>query len=134
MAKKSFSFPKIEIGSKFSTGISTHVDWEPQTNIIDTTPMLIIEVELPGVNKKDVSIILETEHLLIIRGVKHHPRKNENEGMNYYLFEREFGSFYKRIVLDFPLESEGISSTMENGVLTVKIPKKKTGKIPVEIK
>ena len=134
MAEKNFSFPKIEIGSKFSTGISTHVDWEPRANLIDLGNTVIIEIELPGVNKDDVSLVLEKENLLIIRGVKHQPRPEEKERMNYYLFEREFGSFYKRIILDFPLDSEGICSKLENGVLTVKIPRKKTGNVPVETK
>jgi len=95
---------------------------------------VIVEVELPGVNKEDVSIVLEQENLLIIRGIKHQPRPQEKERTNYYLFEREFGTFYKRINIEFPLESEGIDSKMENGVLTIKIPRKKSGKIPVEIK
>ena len=112
------------------------MDWEPRTNIIEIGELLVIEVELPGVKKDDVSIQLEEDSVLIIRGSKQQPRTNPEpkEKINYFLFEREFGSFYKRIVIDFPLDSSKIESKMNNGVLTVNIPKRKPEKISVEIK
>ena len=133
MAKKKFSFSEVEISKNFSSRISTHVDWEPNTNIIEAGDILIIEVELPGVIKDDVSILLQGSNELIIRGIKNQPRLNESQ-VTYYLFEREFGSFYKKITIDFPLDSTNIKSTMENGVLIVQIPRKKIEKISVDIK
>lgn len=133
MAKKIYSLFEVEISKNFPSGISTHVDWEPNTNIIEVGDAMIIEVELPGVNKKDVSIILQGSRELIIRGIKNQPRLNE-PNVTYYLFGREFGSFYKKIVIDFPLDTSSIKSVMEKGVLTVKIAKKKVKKISVDIK
>ncbi len=137
MAKKIFPYPEAEIGNSFSAGISTYVDWEPRANIIDAGELLIVEVELPGVNKDDVSIYLEGDNQLILRGTKRQPRVNANPDTQskttYYLFEREFGTFYKRIVIDFPLDSANIKSVMENGVLVVTLPRKKTEKISIEI-
>lgn len=136
MAKKNYPFPESEIGSNFSSGISTHVDWDPRTNIIEAGDLLIIEVELPGVNQGDVSILWQNDSDLIIRGTKHQPRLNKDAEATatYYLFEREFGSFYKRIVVDFPMDDQTIDSKMEQGVLTVKISRKKTEKVSVDIK
>jgi HSP20 family protein len=135
MAKRSFLFPDSDANDNFSSRISTHVDWEPRTNIIEAGDVVIIEVELPGVNKEDVSMVLDNDNILIMRGIKPQPRLNEsNGGVTHHLFEREFGSFYKRIVIDFPLDSSKIKSVMENGVLTVKIPRKKAERISVEIK
>jgi HSP20 family protein len=133
MVKKKFSFSEIEISKNFSSRISTHVDWEPNTNIIEAGDLLIIEVELPGVNKDDVSILLQGSNELIIRGTKSQPRLNKPQ-VTYYLFEREFGSFYKKIIIDFPLDSSNIKSTMDNGVLIVQLPRKKIAKISVDIK
>jgi len=138
MAKRNYILTQVENGGNFSSGISTHVDWEPRSNIIEAGDgeLLIIEVELPGVNKEDVSIFLEEANYLVIRGIKRQPRLNASDvkRATYYLFEREFGSFYKRIFIDFPLDASRIKSTMENGVLTVKIPRKKAEKISVEVK
>ncbi len=133
MAKKSLTFSEIEISKNFSSRISTQVDWEPNTNIIEASELLIIEMELPGVNKEDVSILLLGSNELVIKGTKVQPRLNESQA-TYYLFEREFGAFYKRINIDFPVDSANIKSVMENGVLTIQIPREKASKILVDIK
>lgn len=134
MAKRSFLSVDSRAGDNFSSRISTHVDWEPRTNIIEAGDVVIIEMELPGVNKDDVSMVLDDDNILVMRGIKRQPRLNESQGVTYHLFEREFGSFYKRIIIDFPLDPSGVNSVMENGVLTIKIPRKKTERISVEIK
>lgn len=133
MAKKNRSIFEIEISKNFTTGISTKVDWEPSTNIMEAEDELIVEVELPGVNKEDVSIVMQKNQELVIRGVKPQSRFNKPQ-ITYYLFEREFGHFYKKIIIDFPLDISNVHSIMENGVLTVRIPKKQTKKIQVSIK
>ena len=109
------------------------MDWEPNTNIIEAGDLLIIEIELPGVDKDDVSIVMQGESELIIRGTKHQPRLHEPQ-VTYYLFEREFGTFYKRIIIDFPLDSAKIETNMKEGVLMIQIPKKKSAKVSVDIK
>ena len=134
MAKKSFLSVDNNANDSFSSRISTHVDWEPRTNIIEAGDTVIIEMELPGVNKDDVSMVLDSDNTLVMRGIKRQPRLNESQGVTYHLFEREFGSFYKRIIIDFPLDPSGVKSVMENGVLIVKIPRKKPERISVEIK
>jgi len=134
MAKRSFLSVDSRAGDNFSSRISTHVDWEPRTNIIEAGDVVIIEMELPGVNKDDVSMVLDDDNILVMRGIKRQPRLNESQGVTHHLFEREFGSFYKRIIIDLPLDPSGVNSVMENGVLTIKIPRKKTERISVEIK
>ncbi len=133
MGKRDYPFFEIEIGKNFPGGISTHIDWKPPANIIETRDTLVIEMELAGVEKDDVTITLLNNQELIIKGVKKQPPL-ETERVAYYLFEREYGTFYKRIVIDFPLDATKIKSHMENGVLFVEIPKKKVQKISVEIK
>ena len=133
MLKKDYPFLKVEIGDSFSSGISTHVDWKPRTNVIETGDLLVVEVELPGVKKDGVNILLQGDKELIINGNKPKPRHDEPL-VNYLLFEREFGTFYKKIVIDFPLDSSNISSSMENGVLVIKLPRKKNLTISVDIK
>ena len=133
MAKKHYPFFEIEISKNYPSGISTHIDWKPNTNIVETRDSLIIEMELPGVDKSDVAITLLNNQELIVKGVKNQPRL-EHDLVTYYLFEREFGTFYKKIVIDFPLDTSKIKSLMENGVLTIEVSKKVMSKISVEIK
>jgi HSP20 family protein len=133
MAKKNYPFFEIEISKNYPSGISTHIDWKPNTNIVETRDSLIIEMELPGVEKSEVAITLLNNQELIVKGLKKQPHL-EHDPVTYYLFEREFGTFYKKIVLDFPLDTNRITSLMENGVLTIKVSKKNASKISVEIK
>ena len=131
MAKKNYPFFEVEIGKNYPSGISTHTDWKPSTNIVETRDSLVIEMELPGVAKEDVAITLVNNQELIIKGFKNQPRL---EPVTYYLFEREFGAFYKRIVIDFPLDTGTVRSLMENGVLTIEVRKRRDSRIDVEIK
>ncbi|MCX6557873.1 MAG: Hsp20/alpha crystallin family protein [Candidatus Aminicenantes bacterium] len=133
MAKKHYPFFEIEISKNFPSGISTHIDWKPNTNIVETQDSLIIEMELPGVDKNDVSITLLNNQELIFKGIKKQSRLDQGL-VTYYLFEREFGAFYKKIVIDFPLDTNKITSHMENGVLIIEICKKVIAEVSVEIK
>lgn len=133
MAKRNYPFLEIEVRESFSTGISTHVDWKPRANIIEADDLLVIEVELPGVDEKNVSIQLEGDNELVIKGTKPQPRLNAPQ-VTYHLFEREFGGFYKRIGLSLPVDPHQIKSVMKNGVLTIKLPRKKDQKVSVDIK
>jgi len=125
MGKKNILVQEIQIDKKFSSGFSTHVDWEPRTNIIECGIAVIIEVELPGVNRKDISILLESERELVIKGTKPKPIVTE-PNVTYYLFEH--------ILIDFPLDTENIESVMKNGVLTIRIPKKPRRRVSVNVK
>ncbi len=132
MAKKRFSLFEIEIQKNFSSGISTKVDWEPITNIIESETELIFEIELPGVNKEDVFIELQKNTVLMVSGIKKQPKIGDTS--NYYLFEREFGNFNKRIALNIPIDSDKIESFMVDGVLKIILPKGERKKILVDIK
>jgi HSP20 family protein len=131
MAKK-IIFPEIEIVKNFPSRISTKIDWDPITNVIEVGELLVVDMELPGVDKEDVSIVIEGNNELVIRGMKAQPHLNEYP-VTYHLFEREFGNFLKRIAIDFQIDAEQIKSVMENGVLTIEIPRKKATKITVGI-
>lgn len=133
MAKKEYPFSEIEIGKGFPSGISTHVDWKPRANVIETGDTLLVELELPGVDKGDVSVLLEEGNQLIIKGTKPQP-KTETPQVTYHLFEREFGSFFKKVHVDFPMDADKIQSEMKDGVLTIRLPRKKIEKISVDIK
>lgn len=133
MGKKNYPFFEVEISKNYPSGISTHIDWKPATNIIETEETLLIEMELPGVAKDDISITLQSNQDLVVKGIKTQPRQ-ENHKMTYYLFEREFGSFFKKIVIDIPVDTSRIESRMENGVLIIEIPKRNSPRISVEIK
>ena len=133
MAKKNYPFFDLNEEIGFPTGISTSKDWEPSTNIFETDKSIVIEMELAGVIIEDISITLEDAKELIVKGIKKQSWLQET-GIKYYLFERKFGDFFKRIHIDVPIDTENIRSVMENGVLIIEVFKKVTEKITVKIK
>ena len=133
MGKKNYPFFDLNEELGFPTGISTNKDWEPSTNIFETDRSIVIEMERAGVIIDDISITLEEGKELVVKGIKHQSWLNET-GIRYYLFERKFGNFFKRIHIESPIETENIKSVMQNGVLIIEVFKKVTEKIRVEIK
>lgn len=132
MAEKRYVFFDVD-NDGFSSRLNKNADWEPKMNIIVSDKLLIVEIEIPGVDKDDVEVLMQSNNELIIKGVKKQPKVGEIQ-YDYYIFEREFGYFYKKIVIDFPIDVEKISSELINGVLKIEIPKKKTEKVSIEIK
>lgn len=133
MGKKNYPFFDLNEEIGFPTGISTSKDWEPSANIFETDKSIVIEMELAGVIIDDIAITLEDGKELIVKGLKKQSWLQET-GIKYYLFERKFGDFFKRIHIDVPIDTENIRSVMENGVLIIEVFKKVTEKITVKIK
>lgn len=94
-----------------------------------------VEAELPGVEQKDVEVVLN-EDVLTIKGQKRMERE-ENKTDYYYCQERTFGSFARSVTLPFEPDPKAVKSYFVNGVLTITLPKPvgahaKMVKIPVK--
>lgn len=91
-------------------------------DVLDKGQNLEVKVELPGVIEEDVHISVQDNNL-IISGEK--KSKNKQEKKNYYMMERVYGSFMRSIPLPFKINVEKVTADMDNGVLTISIPKPK---------
>ena len=92
----------------------------PRIDISETDTELRIEVELPGIDEKDVCLTL-TDNVLMIRGEKKAEREEKDK--NYYVSERSFGSFQRAIPLPTEVDADKVEASFKNGVLTVRLPK-----------
>ena len=79
-----------------------------------------ITAELPGLEDKDVEIILENE-VLVIQGEKKSD-KDEKE-RNYRLTERRYGTFYRALELPRGVKTDDIKASMSSGVLKATVSK-----------
>ncbi len=96
-------------------------DFNPSLDISETNSHYSIEVELPGIDKKDISIKAD-KNVLSIKGKK--ALSKDSEDKNYYTRERFFGSFQRALALPHDIYDEDINATFKDGVLTIKVPKK----------
>jgi HSP20 family protein len=92
----------------------------PSIDVKETDKDMIITAELPGINEKDVEVLLE-DGALTIKGEKKEER--EEKGENFYHCERVYGSFDRSIPLHEGLDTTKVDARFKNGVLTIDIPK-----------
>jgi HSP20 family protein len=101
------------------------LEWSPRCDLSETDDAILVHAELPGVDQKDMEVLVEDSHLLI-RGEKRSEMKEETKERTYS--ERFFGSFERRIAIPEGSDQSKIEAHMKDGVLEVRIPK------PVEVK
>ncbi|MFO8110447.1 MAG: Hsp20/alpha crystallin family protein [Thermoplasmata archaeon] len=80
----------------------------------------LIEAELPGINKKDITVELKGDRLTL-KGEK--KKEEKEEGENYVRQERGYSSFYREIPLPDDVIEDDVDASLKNGVLAVKLPK-----------
>jgi len=95
-------------------------EWQPAIDVAETESELVVTVEIPGMDSKDIDVSL-SEETLFIKGEK--KQEAEEKEANYRLIERNYGTFARSIRLPAKVQSDKISASYNNGVLTVVLPK-----------
>jgi HSP20 family protein len=98
--------------------------WNPQLDVTEEEEKLILEMDLPGVRREDVNVELRG-HTLVISGSRKIVRRIV--GARYTHSERVSGTFRRTVPLPRQVEEEGITASMEEGILRLELPKKGTG-------
>jgi HSP20 family protein len=97
----------------------------PLINLSEDKSNYYVRAELPGVKAADLDI-QATSNNLAIAGERKIPA--EEEGARYHRREREAGSFSRMINLPGAINTAGVTASLENGVLTVIVPKAEIAK------
>ncbi|MDE7264168.1 MAG: Hsp20 family protein [Anaeroplasmataceae bacterium] len=90
-----------------------------KTDIVETEKGYILKVELPGVDKKDVSLDFNNQYLTL--SVNQEESKEDKE-QHYIRKERSRYSYSRSYYLDKANESD-IKAKLDNGILTIQIGK-----------
>lgn len=103
-----------------------------RTNVKETDNEYILEAELPGFNKEDITIETKSD-VLTITANKVEEKKEDKNG--YLRIERRSGQFERSFNVE-GISSEKISAKYNNGILEVILPKleivvEKNIKIPI---
>lgn len=91
----------------------------PPVNVWEEDEVLRAEAEVPGLKMEDVEILVKGDELTL-RGER---RAEEREGVTYHRRERGSGSFSSVVRLPVEIDVEKVEASLENGVLTVTLPK-----------
>ena len=102
------AFTRSGIGGEFT----------PTADIEETGDAYLVEIEVPGVKKDDVQVELSGRRL-VVSGER---KEREREGV-LRRRTRLVGRFRYEVVLPSQVDEKGVSASLDNGVLTVRVPK-----------
>lgn len=97
------------------------IGFEPNADIIQRDNCFVVRLELPGMNKEDISVHVENNNL-VIEGEKR--IEHEEEKDKVHLKECSYGKFRRAYSLKNHFDSDNIESKLENGILSIKVPLK----------
>ncbi len=100
----------------------------PQVDVKETKDAYALEMDLPGRTEKDVDVDLKDSVLTIAshtEETKEEKSKDKKDGEAQWLIhERRTSSFCRRFTLPQDIDSEKVTASFKNGVLSVMIPRK----------
>jgi len=99
--------------------------WAPSVDIRETDDALLVQAELPGVEKEDVHLEVK-DGVLTLSGERHYEKDVKEE--NVHRIERAYGHFSRSFSLPRNVDAEKVAATMQNGVLEVRLPKRESAK------
>ena len=92
----------------------------PKVNVYEYDKKVGIVAEIPGLEKKDLTVEVE-DGTLTISGVKHHIK--EDDGAKVLRRELKASSFKRNFEIGENLDGENIKAVFKNGILNIDIPK-----------
>jgi HSP20 family protein len=101
-------------------GVSSGSAWTPAVDIFDTEEAIVLRAELPGLGPDDIDIEID-DNVLTLKGERRF-QETVDEG-RFYRLERAYGHFQRSVTLPQGVKADEISADVDNGVLTVRVPK-----------
>ena len=92
----------------------------PPVNVLNGPDDTIVQCEVAGVARDDLDISI-TGETLVVKGVKKAPA--DEDKLHYQRRERGCGEFSRTVVLPDPVDADKIEANLENGILTIRLPK-----------
>jgi HSP20 family protein len=100
---------------------------KPSLDISEGKRAYTVRVEIPGVDKGDVTLNVQDD-TLTIRGEKRREREESDE--SYHCVERSYGAFQRVLTLPDDADPERIDAKFRRGILKITIPKSEARTAP----
>jgi HSP20 family protein len=97
--------------------------WTPLADVTETDDAYLVEIELPGIDRKDLTVEVAGSELRVSGEIV------EKEKVGWLRHRtRRIGQFAYRTLLPAEIDTEHINADLADGVLTVRVPKTETAK------
>ncbi|CAO2185521.1 unnamed protein product [Urochloa humidicola] len=107
--------PSAGSDSETAAFANTRIDWK------ETPEAHVFKADLPGVKKEEVKVEVEDGNVLVISGERSKEKEDKND--KWHRVERSSGQFMRRFRLPENAKVDQVKAGLENGVLTVTVPK-----------
>lgn len=96
----------------------------PAINVKESDKAYTVELAAPGMNKQDFNVHINDEGNLVVK-MEHKEEHKEEENKNLRYLRREFSysKYEQTLILPDDVKKDAISAKVEDGVLTVELPK-----------
>ena len=112
------------LSNETSALVNARVDWK------ETPEAHVFKADLPGIKKEEVKVEVEDDRVLQITGERNVEKEDKND--KWHRVERSSGKFTRRFRLPENAKMDQIKAGMENGVLTITVPKEEVKKPDVK--
>src|ERR671928_512403 len=96
--------------------------WSPPVDVYETPSAYVITVEVPGLARDQIELVLEHTRLTI-RGRRPDRLRSEGEMVRYHQVERGHGPFSRTFEFAERVSADHVSADLSNGVLTITLQK-----------
>jgi HSP20 family protein len=94
--------------------------FQPRIDVVDEGKILRVSVELPGMEREDLTVSVE-DGALVLRGEKKQDVHSEEDGC--YRLERAYGAFTRTIPMPEYADPQHALAKFDKGILTLTVPK-----------
>jgi len=95
-------------------------EWAPNLDLSETKDAVMVKLETPGMDPKDIQIELQ-DGTLTVKGEKKQEKVEKDE--RYHRVERSYGAFMRTVRLPSAVDAGKVTALFKNGLLTVTMPK-----------
>lgn len=99
----------------------TTASFVPAVDIYEDSKKVVLKLEVPGIEEKDLDIRVEN-NTLTVKGERKFEKEEKEE--NFHRIERRYGSFYRAFTLPSTVDAEHINANYNAGVLKLELSKK----------
>ena len=93
--------------------------WTPPVDLYETADVFVLTAELPGLTRNEIEIHAEDSRV-VIRGAR---AGGQYSCEQYHRVERGHGRFSRAFMLPEPIDVEGVTADLKEGLLTLTMPK-----------
>ena len=123
--RRTFGRPAWRVYDPFTEGFrwpslfTEETEWTPPFDVSETEDEMILRLEVPGMDKKDIKIDF-SHGTLTVSGEK---KQERQESETYHCTERCYGAFSRSMSIPFVVDTDKVDASFKDGVLKITLPR-----------